>query len=81
MKTHIYLLVLASVLMLSTGCRFQHPGAKFDPYARRNTSPLEMQKVALTNGLDPSLLRAPQTPFTLGPGDRIEVEVIDDPNS
>ena len=32
-----------------------------------------------TTPLDPALLNPPETPFTLGPGDRIAIEVLGDP--
>ncbi|MDB6020701.1 MAG: Polysaccharide export protein [Pedosphaera sp.] len=69
-------LTLLLALMLATGC--QHPGPRFNPYSPRNRTTPDLQSVSLTNSLDPNLLRPPETPFTLGPGDRIEVELIDD---
>ncbi|MGZ5519050.1 MAG: polysaccharide biosynthesis/export family protein [Limisphaerales bacterium] len=34
-----------------------------------------------TNRLDPELLKLPNQPFTLGPGDKIEVDVINEPGT
>jgi protein involved in polysaccharide export with SLBB domain len=40
---------------------------------------LQMQSV--TNVLDPALLRAPTNLFTLGPGDKLDIELVDETNS
>ena len=40
-----------------------------------------MQAVALTNEFDPSWLQPPHELFTLGPGDRLEIEIIGEPTS
>src|SRR5947208_36400 len=37
--------------------------------------------VILTNEMKPDLLRPPENLFTLGPGDRIEIEIIGRPTS
>ncbi len=34
-----------------------------------------------TNHIDPELLRPSQAPFTLGPGDRVEIEILGEPTS
>jgi len=40
-----------------------------------------LQMLSVTNTLDPALLRAPTNLFTLGPGDKVDVEMLDDTNS
>ena len=40
-----------------------------------------LQTLTITNTLDPALLRAPTNLFTLGPGDKLEIELLDDTNS
>ncbi len=40
-----------------------------------------MQKVNLTNTLDPAWLKPPTKPFTLGPGDKLEIEILGETNS
>jgi protein involved in polysaccharide export with SLBB domain len=72
-------------LVLVAGCHF--PFAKTGP--QFNASQLGVQSgsatnfagVAVTNQLNPELLRPPLEPFTLGPGDRIELEIMGDPAS
>ena len=40
-----------------------------------------MEAVALTNEFDPAWLQPPHDLFTLGPGDRLEIEIIGEPTS
>jgi polysaccharide export outer membrane protein len=68
------------VAMLGIGC--QHTGPRFNPQMPRGQMPpAAMQSVQLTNQLGLDLLRMPTNPFTLGPGDRLEIEMLDDPSS
>ncbi len=76
MKIPCLILATALALFLVTGC--QQPGPRFDPYAR---PPADLQGVTLTNQINPDWLRPPSTPFTLGPGDQIELELMEDPTS
>jgi polysaccharide biosynthesis/export protein len=75
-----HLLAFAAASCLLTACQMQFPGPRrFDPKippASLSTVPIE--KTALTDHVDASLLQPPAQPFTLGPGDRIEVEVFND---
>jgi polysaccharide biosynthesis/export protein len=66
-------------VMLTAGC--QHTGPQFNPRIPQQPPPLAMQSVALTNTLPSSLLSPPTNLFTLGPGDRLELELLDDPTS
>ena len=65
-----------------TGCLNGRP-----PYSSSNTlvgAPAlesKAETVTLTNELDRRLLEAPTRKFTLGPGDRLELELIGDPAS
>lgn len=70
---------VVSVALLLAAC--QHTGPKFDPRAQPNTTSTPLQPVSLTNQIPPELLRAPTNLFTLGPGDRLEIELLDDPTS
>jgi polysaccharide export outer membrane protein len=79
MKIHARILTLALALAFAAGCR-QHPGPRFDPYASRNTA-ASFASVSVTNRIDPKLLQPPSAPFTLGPGDRIALELIDETNT
>jgi polysaccharide biosynthesis/export protein len=71
-----------AVLLLAvffTGC--QHPGPRFDPYEPEAAVPAEMQEVTRESQLQPEWLQPSTTPFTLGPGDQLELEIIGDPIS
>jgi polysaccharide export outer membrane protein len=78
---------IAPLLMLvwATGCKtdsFTPPNngqaARFSDATSQAAQP---QMMTVTNTLDPSLLRAPTNLFTLGPGDRLDIEMIDETNS
>ena len=76
--------VFASSLLLAfilpTGCRNGGPqNHGLDAPARAGAS--QAETVTLTNKLDRRLLEAPTQMFTLGPGDRLELELIGDPAS
>jgi polysaccharide export outer membrane protein len=76
MKNHSPACWLALALVCLAGC--QHPGPRFDPYSNTAGLTLDMQSVSLTNKIDPGWLKPPTDPFTLGPGDRLEIELVDD---
>lgn len=74
-------LVLLLVLVLLPGCTSRGP--TFDPYAaptgNATNSPQGLvDALTLTNRLDPALLHPTETPFQLGPGDRIDIEILGD---
>lgn len=76
-----YLWLLA-VAVLLTAC--QHPGPnRFDPRAGTNTvtTNLQTQTINTTNQLAQNLLRPSTNLFTLGPGDKLEVEILEDINT
>src|SRR5438067_12233800 len=62
---------------LITGCR--HYGSQFN--ARRAPAALAVQPVAVTNRVSPDLLKPQTNLFTLGPGDKLEIELLSDPTS
>jgi len=77
---------MASVtLLLAVGCKSgtgHSENAEFSSLS--NASPLHaasVQMISVTNQLDPALLRAPTNLFTLGPGDKVEIELVDETNS
>jgi polysaccharide biosynthesis/export protein len=78
MKKNLLLIILQAglALLLLTGC--QHPGPQFDPYALAGRSAVGFQGITLTNQINPAWLRPPTAPFTLGPGDQIELEMMED---
>src|SRR5256885_4326430 len=66
---------LASLL----GCRT--PGPRFDAgvdSAAKLAALTNLTSVATTNQLNPEWLKAPTNRFTLGPGDRLEIEILGD---
>ncbi|HUR45164.1 MAG TPA: polysaccharide biosynthesis/export family protein [Candidatus Saccharimonadales bacterium] len=80
MKSFSALLLAAILAALTSGC--QHTGPKFDPRATVQAPPgVLMQSVQVTNQLGADLLRPPTNNFTLGPGDRLEIELLEDPSS
>lgn len=66
------ILIIAGLLALvATGCQTApKPSAGFADLTTK------MKGVAVTNELDAALLQPPQSLFTLGPGDKIEIEII-----
>jgi polysaccharide export outer membrane protein len=80
MTRYALALVLGSMAaMLMAGC--QHTGPQFNPRVKPQPPPAALQSVALTNPIPSSLLTPPTNFFTLGPGDRLEIELLDDPTS
>jgi protein involved in polysaccharide export with SLBB domain len=81
MKKTLLICISGVMLAFLTGC--QHPGAPFNPYAPVVGSPLgtTFQDVAFTNSIPGDLLQPPVQAFTLGPGDKLEIELLDDPTS
>jgi polysaccharide biosynthesis/export protein len=77
-KLRLLCFLCISVLVLA-GC--QHPGPRFNPYELNNRPELDMQTVTLTNRIDPAWLQPPTQLFTLGPGDRIEVALMNEVTS
>lgn len=70
---------LALVALLVASCK--SPSPTFD--ARQNSigAVTNLVPVEITNRLSPEWLRASSEPFTLGPGDRLEIEIFGEPNS
>ncbi|MBA4150407.1 MAG: SLBB domain-containing protein [Verrucomicrobia bacterium] len=78
MKTFFALFALG---IIATGCT--QVGPKFDPYAPAHVGEGvgevdTLDLTAMPNRMDPRLLESPTTPFTLGPGDRLEIEILDE---
>ena len=82
MKKLFPICALGLALAFATGC--QHPGARFDPYTPiklATTNAIAFQGLTVTNQVSSDLLQPPGQLFTLGPGDRLEIEVMGDPTS
>lgn len=73
---------LLAAFMLCAGCKTASPQYATDKIAMPVvTKVIQTETVTLTNELDRSLLMAPTRMFTLGPGDRLELELIGNPAS
>ncbi|MEO7297476.1 MAG: polysaccharide biosynthesis/export family protein, partial [Verrucomicrobiota bacterium] len=67
--------------LIVSGC--QHPGTQFnarvyDQPGATNAAQLSLQGFPSTNRFDAALLQPSPELFTLGPGDRVEIELLDD---
>jgi polysaccharide export outer membrane protein len=78
MKKTFMLGICGVGLMFAAGCRTA-PTATFD--ARDSTAGKAATAINGRAKLDPVLLKPPTTPFTLGPGDVIDVEILGDATS
>jgi protein involved in polysaccharide export with SLBB domain len=72
-------LFLATAIAILAGC--SHTGPRFSdlqPFHPTETgaAPTAPSLVNMSNRLDPAWLQMPAEPFTLGPGDRLEIELI-----
>jgi protein involved in polysaccharide export with SLBB domain len=65
-----------SVLVIGCGT----PARRFDSRATPAASVTNLVAAQATNRIDPAWLRPPEQAFTLGPGDRFDVEVLGDEN-
>lgn len=73
-------LVLAG--LFGTGCYMSKRGEKFEARPQRSAAVLtNLTAVQRTNGLSVDLLAAPTNSFLLGPGDKLEIEILSDTNS
>jgi polysaccharide biosynthesis/export protein len=76
--------LLSAAGMMLCACKTPAPrGEKFEP--RANQSQLAMvtnlSAVEVTNTIKPEWRQAPTNFYTLGPGDRLEIEIVNDINS
>jgi len=70
---------LGIVCLLICGCEHAKPNFRVVPaHAKQAT---QLNRVALTNRFDPSWLQPSTELFTLGPGDKLEIELLGDPAS
>jgi len=77
MKRVVVISLAAAGLAMIAGCHHPHPERRFDPHAQV-PAVTQLETVALTNRINPEWLRPPAEPFRLGPGDRLEIELIGD---
>jgi polysaccharide biosynthesis/export protein len=73
--------IASAAVLLAAGCKTESSRTQFSQAPRPLPRPANLQLTQVTNRLDPALLRAPTNLFTLGPGDKMEIELEDDTNS
>jgi polysaccharide biosynthesis/export protein len=69
----------SAVLLFAAAC--QHNPNHFANVASTQSNGVALTSVTLTNQLNPQWLQAPTEPFTLGPGDKVEITLVGDPTS
>lgn len=70
---------VAGLLILAAGCRTAQPQSH--KLGRVAANAVTLNTVTFTNHIDPALLQPPDELFTLGPGDKLEIELIGEPLS
>src|SRR3569833_2711625 len=83
--------IASALLLCVTGCessngylfpsKTTHETHYSDTSTDTATNAAATQKLSVTNALDPALLRAPTNLFTLGPGDKLDIEMIEETNA
>lgn len=69
------LALLAGLALLTGGCRGpSERGNRFDPYAPEAET--SFQATTAGSAPDPALLQPPSSPYTLGPGDVVDIELL-----
>ena len=68
--------VLTALLIFVCGCR--HPRARHGGMTSVRHGSVALNTVNFTNRISPDWLQPPTAPFTLRPGDRLEIEIIGD---
>jgi polysaccharide biosynthesis/export protein len=79
MKRTFLLCSTGVLLAVVAGCSSTRKQASYP--ARVASLATNAMTLAATNEVHPELLRPSEAPFTLGPGDRLEIELIGTPNS
>jgi polysaccharide export outer membrane protein len=81
-------LVSVALLLFASGCKHTQPKYSSVPgFEATRLKPTSANQAVspgmttMTNALDPVLLRAPTNLFTLGPGDKLEIELGNETNS
>jgi polysaccharide biosynthesis/export protein len=80
MKSTRLLLWSGLLLLCLTACKTT-TGPHLDLPRASGAAVTNLAQVTVTNVLNPAWLKPPTEPFTLGPGDRLEVEVLGDASS
>jgi protein involved in polysaccharide export with SLBB domain len=71
--------ILSSLMgfLVACGCK-THPAESFKPHVGAASAITNLTSVQGTNKIPAAWLRPPQEPFRLGPGDKIEIEMLGD---
>ena len=77
---NLFILALVGLMVLLTACKNVEPQFA-DAKPKPPVAVAAPQVVTFTNELDPHWLAPSTQMFTLGPGDRVEIELIGDPAS
>lgn len=77
------LLICLGGLALGAVCACQHVAPRFTDPASLSPKPgaVAAAMTPVTNRIDPDWVLPPTNRFTLGPGDKLEIELLDDPTS
>jgi polysaccharide biosynthesis/export protein len=84
MRKGLWFGLLTAAGMMLCACKTPEPrGAKFDPRANQQKIAMvtNLSSVEGTNVIRPEWHQAPTNFYTLGPGDRLEIEIVNDINS
>ncbi len=68
---------LSTALLIGAGCKSSHEAGRFTSMTAAEPAP----SLSVTNQLDPELLRPAKGFFKLGPGDRLEIEILGQPET
>ncbi|HYG34606.1 MAG TPA: SLBB domain-containing protein, partial [Clostridia bacterium] len=71
-------LISAVFILLAAGCQHGDPNFKKVSSLPPSTT---WESTTLTNQVDPAMLQPPLEPFTLGPGDKLEIELLGETGS
>lgn len=76
--TNLWPILAAALLLLVPACQspFAKTGPKFDPRKPGAGAATNLATVQITNQISPEWLQPAMAPFTLGPGDKLEVEIL-----
>jgi protein involved in polysaccharide export with SLBB domain len=88
-KQGIVALVALGACLFFAGCKHTSPEQRYTwlepralpPTAAKPTHAPGMQAIKLDRKIDPAWLQPPADLFTLGPGDRLDIEILGDPTS
>jgi len=73
MRRVVFQLLLLATGLVAAGCVNVRHGPTFDP---RQYPAVAFQDVAATNAIEPTWLKASTNEFRIGPGDRVDVEML-----